>query len=138
MTPKWFRVLAAVALVWNLLGCAAYLADRMVTPADVAKMSPAQQELYAARSPWGVGATAVAVWGGAAGCLGLLLLKRWSYPVLVASLAGLIVQDVGLFAIAGAASKAGAAAVVLQTIVLAIAIGLVLLARRAIRLEWVS
>jgi hypothetical protein len=64
--PKWFRPLAVVALIWNLLGCAAYLADVTLTAEDVARMTPAQQELYAARPKWAVAATATAVWAGAA------------------------------------------------------------------------
>jgi hypothetical protein len=137
-SPTWLRPVAVVALIWNLLGCAAYLADVTLSPDDVAKMTPAEQALYAARPAWAVGATAIAVWGGAAGSLGLVLRKRWSYPLLLASLAGVIVQDVALFGMSGAAAQAGAAAVVLQGLVLVIAIGLALLARQAIRQGWVS
>jgi len=137
-TPKWFRPIAIVALIWNLLGCAAYLADMTVSPADIAKMPPAEQELLAAPPKWAVGATAVAVWGGAAGCLGLVLRKRWSHPLLVASLAGVIVQDVALFGMTGAAWKLGPVPVVLQTLVLLVAIALVVLARTAARRGWVS
>ena len=47
-SPKWLRPVAIVALVWNLLGCAAFLSDLTLTPADVAT----------------------------AGCIGLVLLAR--------------------------------------------------------------
>lgn len=67
---------AIVALLWNLLGCAALLTDVTLTPEDVVKMSPAQQALYESRPAWAVAATAVAVLGGALGRLGLLLCKR--------------------------------------------------------------
>ena len=33
--PKWFTVVAVVALLWNLLGCFAIAADLMLSPADV-------------------------------------------------------------------------------------------------------
>jgi hypothetical protein len=135
-SPKWLRPVAVVALIWNLLGCAAYLADVTLTPADVAKMTPDQQALYAARPAWAVGATAVAVWFGAAGSVGLMLRKKWSVPLLLASLAGLIVQDAALFGFA--ASKVGPLAVVLQLLVLIIAIGLVMLARKGTRQGWLS
>ncbi|MGA8278338.1 MAG: hypothetical protein WB784_09095 [Rhodanobacteraceae bacterium] len=136
--PKWFKPVAAVALLWNLLGCAAFLADFRMTPEDVAKLSAAQQAMYAARPFWSVAATGVAVLGGALGCVGLILGRRWSYPLLALSLLGVILQDISLFAMSGAASHAGPAALVLQGIVLAVAVGLVLLARKAIGNGWLS
>jgi hypothetical protein len=135
--PKWYMSVAGIALLWNLLGCAAYLADVMMSPEDVAALTAAQQALYASRSSWMVGATAIAVWGGAAGCVGLLWRKRWATPLLVASLAGLVVQDVGLVLVTEAAAQAGATALVLQGIVLLVAIGLVSLSRRATAQGWI-
>jgi hypothetical protein len=135
--PKWFLPVAGVALLWNLVGCAAYLSDVMLTPDDMAKMDAAQQALYASRPAWAVAATAIAVWGGAAGCVGLLLRRRWALPLLLASLAGVIVQNLGLFVLSDAASLMPAVAYMLQGLVLLIAIGLVLLARRAIARGWI-
>ena len=136
--PRWYLPVTIVALVWNLLGCAAYLSDVTVTPDDVARMSAQQQALYAARPAWAVAATAIAVWGGAAGCLGLILRKRWAVPLLIASLAGVIVQDLALFLLTNAAAQAGAVAMLLQGIVLLVAIGLVLLARKAAARGWLA
>lgn len=135
--PKWFLPVAIAALVWNLLGCAAYLSDVMLTPEDVAKMSAAQQALYAARPSWSVAATAIAVWGGAAGCLGLIMRKRWAVPLLIASLAGVIVQDASLFGLSEMRTQAAPAALVLQGLVLVIAIGLVVLSRKAAARRWI-
>ncbi len=136
--PKWYLPTAIVALLWNLLGCAAYLHDVTLTPDDLASMSAAQQALYAARPAWAVAATAIAVWGGAAGCVGLILRKRWSTPLLVASLAGVVVQDIGLFAVAGAAARVEPIAPVLQGLVLLVALGLVVLARKATARGWIA
>jgi len=134
--PKWFLPTAIVALLWNLVGCAAYLSDVMLTPEDIAKLSAAQQAMYAARPGWSVAATAVAVWVGAIGCVGLILKKRWAVPMFAVSLAALIVQDVSMFAMAGAA--ADSTAVVLQGMVLLIAVGLLLLARKATAERWLA
>lgn len=136
--PKWYLPVTILALLWNLLGCAAYLSDVMLTPEDIARLSAAQQALYSARSAWAVAATAIAVWGGATGCLGLILRKRWAMPLLIASLAGLIIQDWGLFVLSAAAAQAGPLAMVLQGLVLLIAIGLVLLARKAAARGWIA
>lgn len=136
--PKWYMPVAIVALLWNLIGCAAYLADVTLTPEDVAKMSAAQQALYNSRPAWAVAATAIAVWGGAAGCVGLILRRRWATPLLIASLAGVIVQDIGLFGMTDVVAQEGPKVLVLQGLVLLIAIGLVLLARKATARGWLA
>jgi hypothetical protein len=136
--PKWFLPVAIAALLWNLLGCAAYLSDVMLTPEDVAKMSAVQQALYAARPAWSVAATAIAVWAGAAGCLGLIVRKRWAIPLLIASLVAVIVQDAWLFVLSEPAAPPAPVALLLQGLVLLIAIGLVLLARKAAARGWIA
>lgn len=136
--PKWYLPVAIVALLWNLLGCAAYLADVMLTPEDVAQMTAAQQAMYAARPAWSVAATAIAVWAGALGSLGLILRQRWALPLLVASVLGLVVQDVSLFALSPADAKPETVAYALQGMVLLIGVGLLLLARKATAQRWVA
>ncbi len=134
--PKWFLPVAIVALLWNLLGCMAYLSDVMLKPEDIAKLTPTQQALYAARPAWSVAATAIAVWAGAAGCLALILRRRWAKPLLLASLVGVIGQDIALFALSSARAQIGMTAIVLQGLVLVVAIALVLLARKANARGW--
>jgi hypothetical protein len=135
--PGWFTPVAIVALLWNLLGCAAYLSDVMTSPEALTQMT-STPAMYAARPAWAVAATAVAVWFGAAGCLGLILRKRWAVAVLAASLAGVIVQDLAIFVLSKAGAEASAAAYAAQGLVLIVAIGLVLLARRAKTRGWLA
>lgn len=135
--PKWYLPVAITALLWNLMGCAAYLSDVMLSPDDIAKMTAAQQAMYAARPAWSVAATAIAVWVGAAGCIGLILRKRWATPLFFASLAGVLVQDASLIMLSGTASL-GATVLVLQGLVLLIAIVLVLYARMAAARGWLA
>jgi hypothetical protein len=137
-SPKWFVPVAVAALLWNLLGCLAYLHDVTLTPADVAKLGAAQQSMYAARPAWAVGATAVAVWFGALGCVGLILRKRWSLPILALSLLGVIVQDIALFGLSGLSASIEPVVYVLQGVVLLIAIGLVLMSRQGRAAQWLS
>jgi hypothetical protein len=137
-TPKWYLPVTIAALLWNLIGCAAYLSDVMLTPDDVAKMSAAQQALYASRPMWSVAATALAVWCGAAGCIGLIWRKRWALPLLVVSLVALVFQNLWLFVLSGAATQGGPVVFVLQGLLLLIAIGLVLLARKASARGWIA
>ena len=76
--------------------------------------------------------------GGALGCLGLLFGKRWAQAVLWLSLLGIVVQDIGLFVLIDGARLAGPVAVVMQSIVLLVGIGLVVLARRATARGWLT
>ena len=137
-TPLCFKVVAVLALLWNLMGCWAFASDLRLTPDDIAKLSQAQQALYNARASWAVAATIVALIGGALGCVGLLLGKKWAFPVFIVSLIGLLVQDYGLFVVAGGATLAGPVALVLQSTVLLIAIGLIVLSRKGIARGWLQ
>jgi len=129
--PTWYLPVVIIALLWNLIGCAAYLMDVTLTPEAVAAMSPDQQALYAARPVWAVAAYAIAVWGGALGCVGLIMNKSWAKGALLASLLGLIAQDIALFGLSAVAIETSVYA--LQGMVLVIAVLLLLLANRAAR-----
>lgn len=133
--PKWYLPTAIVALLWNLIGCAAYLGDVMMTPEDVASLTAAQQAMYAARPAWSVAATAVAVWLGAAGCVGLIMRRRWATPLFVASLAGLVVQDASMLT---AGAPLDSTALALQAMVLLIGIALLVMSRTATARGWMA
>lgn len=135
-TPVWFTVVAVLALLWNLLGCIAFFSDLRLSPDDLAKLPAAQQALYAARPVWAVAASGVAVFGGVLGSIGLLLRRKWAFPVFVLSLLGILIQDLALFVLADGASLAGPVAVVMQAVVLAIGLGLVLLSRKWTARGW--
>jgi hypothetical protein len=137
-TPGWYLPTAIVALLWNLLGCMAFFSDARLSPEDIAKMSQDQQALYNSRPTWALAATGIAVIGGAAGCLGLILRKRWAQPLLIASLLGVIVQDYGMFVLSGQGAQASPAVIGLQALVLVVALALVMLARKAIARGWIG
>ncbi len=134
--PRWFTIVAALALLWNLLGCFAIASDLMLTPQDIAAMPAAQRALYEARPGWSVAGSVLAVAAGALGSLGLLLRRKWAHPLLIASLVGVLVQDAGLFGMTRAAAEGGAPVVIMQGLVLLIAVLLVVLSRKAMVRGW--
>jgi hypothetical protein len=134
--PSWFRPVAVVALLWNLLGCFAYLSDVTMKPEDIAKLTQAEQALMASRPAWSIGGTAVAVWFGAAGCVGLILRKRWATWLLIASFVGVLLQDLWFLLLSHAFSMTSAVAIVLQGVVLVVSIALVYLARVGTARGW--
>ena len=138
VAPKWFLPVVIIALLWNLMGCAAYLSDAMVSAADIAKMSDAEKAMVAARPVWAVGATAVAVWLGALGCLALILRKGWAVPLLWLSLLGVIAQDIWLFVLAPNTGLVNGAVYGLQGLVLVIAVALFWLSNKAKASGWLT
>lgn len=131
--PKWLRSVAVAAVLWNLLGCLAFLSDVLMGADDVARLDATQRALHESRPAWAIAGTALAVLGGTLGSLGLALLRRWAVPLLAVSLAGVLLQDAG-FALAGI--WPGAVVVGLQGFVLAVAVALLLIAMRARRRGW--
>ena len=59
--PTWFWVVAVLALLWELMGVAAYLSDVSMTDADLAKLPDGQRQLYAMMPSWVTAAYAIAV-----------------------------------------------------------------------------
>lgn len=88
--PGWFTVAAAGALLWELAGCALYL---MRVTTEAASLPPDQQAIFEATPAWVLAALAVAVWVGLAGAVALLLRRRFAEPLLLVSLAALLVQN---------------------------------------------
>jgi hypothetical protein len=136
--PLWFVVVAVVALLWNAAGLVAVVIDLRLSAADIAALPADQQALYAARPAWSVVGSLCAVAAGTLGCLLLLLRKRWATLVFAISLVGVIVQDLGIFVIAGAGKTGSPVPFVLQGLVLIVAIALLLLARSANRKSWLT
>ena len=85
-----FFLIAGVGLVWNLLGIANFVFQ--LSPDNVAAMPESHQAIIAGRPGWAHAAFAVAVFGGAVGCMRLLLRRGLAFAVLALSLAGIIVQ----------------------------------------------
>jgi hypothetical protein len=136
--PLWFRLIGTLALLWNFAGLFAVIADLRLSAADIAALPAEQQALYAARPLWSVVASLLAVGGGTLGCICLLLRKRCALPLLYASFIGVIVQDLGIFLVAGAAKSSDPFPFVLQGIVLIVAAGLIALAHHAAGKSWTS
>ncbi|MEE8261714.1 MAG: hypothetical protein V3R83_04490 [Gammaproteobacteria bacterium] len=84
-----FWAIGAVALIWNVMGVINYFVQ--MNPDVVAAYREAERALIDGRPAWATGAFAIAVFGGALGCLLLLLRKSAAYYLFFASLLGVIV-----------------------------------------------
>lgn len=136
--PKWFTPLAVISLLWNLMGVAAYVSDMTMSAEAIAALEPGMRSLYESRTWWSTSATAIAVWGGTAGCVGLLMRKAWARPMFIGSLLGLIVQDLGMLTTPGFRDIAGPSVLAIQGMVMCFAVGLMFLSHVATTRGWLG
>ena len=98
MRPLWSRVVAVLALLWNLVGLFMFWQEMTLTPEAAAALPPAQQQIHAAMPTIAHVFFGIAVASGVVGSIGLVLAKRWSVPMLLVSLLGVAVQMATAFA----------------------------------------
>ena len=55
--PKWFMVVAAVLLVWNLMGVMAYIMQVTMSPEVFAALPEAERQLYENTPTWATAAS---------------------------------------------------------------------------------
>ena len=87
--PSWFRVVAALGLVWNLLGVAAFVAQLTTDPASLA---PLERQFYETTPVWAHAAFGIAVASGTLGCVALLLKRSWASTMLLLCAGAIVVQ----------------------------------------------
>ena len=93
-----FWAIGAVTLIWNVMGVINFF---MQMNADaLASFPESHRAIVVGRPAWATGAFAIAVFGGALGCLLLLLRKSAAYYLFIASLLGVIVQVIHTLGIA--------------------------------------
>ena len=126
-----FWVIGIVALVWNLMGSANIVLQR-VAP-DLEAMPEWWRAVVASRPAWATGAMLVAVFGGLIGCVLLLLRKSAALYLFVAALLGTVVTMSHAVGVPGAGPRQ-----IVEAVVLPVAVGLFLIwyARLAHRKRW--
>ena len=121
-----FWVIGVSALVWNAGGCFSYLNELNKVATENA--IPA----------WVTGAFGIAVWGGALGCVLLLLRKSLALYLFIASLAGVVVQMSYNLLVTHNTDPYGPGAVAMIIMIPAIAAFLIWYTKIATSKGWVS
>jgi hypothetical protein len=124
--PRWYWIVSALALVWMLIGVAAWSADLLMDQRALDAMSEGQRQLYSARPDWLFVVYAIAIFSGLLGTIGLLARKIWAKWMFAISLAAIVLQFGYTFLIMNAVQLIGAAAAVPFPLVI-FAIGALLL-----------
>jgi magnesium-transporting ATPase (P-type) len=90
---RWYWGGAIASLLFMALGCVTYL---MHVTADPASLPLDQRAAFDAEPVWLTAAYAIAVWVGLAGTLMLLLRRKLAQPLMLVSLAAVVVWLAGL------------------------------------------
>jgi hypothetical protein len=93
-----FWLIGAVALIWNVMGVINYVWQ--MNADAVAAMPETHRAIIEGRPVWATGGFAIAVFGGALGCVLLLLRKSAASYLFVASLLGVIVTMIHTLGVA--------------------------------------
>ena len=134
--PLWFWITGGVALLWNLMGVAAFVAECMMSEEALDTLSEEMQALYRDLPMWYYAAFGFAVFAGAAGSLALLVRSRWAVALFGISLVGLLFQQSYQVFLSDVMQVAGAGAMIFQAIVLIVDVGLLILALVASQRRW--
>jgi hypothetical protein len=84
-----FWAIGAVALIWNVMGVINFFVQ--MNPDVLTAYRESERAIIEGRPAWTTGGFAIAVFGGALGCVLLLLRKSAAYYLFIASLLGVIV-----------------------------------------------
>ena len=134
--PRSYWIIASLALVWNLIGLAAYVSQVTMTDEALRLLPDAQREFMAATPAWATAAFAVATSAGVLGSLLLLLRNSWTVPLFLVSLGAVLVQTYYGFVIANGIEVLGADSAVLPAATIAIGTGLIWYSRIAKERGW--
>lgn len=130
--PIWFWAASAAGVAWNAYGLWQFAGSLMATEASLAAagMTPEQAAIMAHPPVWMTLAFAIGVGAGLLGSALLMARRGMALPVLALSLAGYVVLYLGDI-VHGVFAVMGAPQVIILTVVVAIAVGLLLTARHA-------
>ena len=129
-----FKAIAWVAIVWNLMGVAAYINQSIM---DLSALPDAQRTFYEAVPAWATAAFAVAVFAGSAGSIALLLRKQWALHLLVLSFIGIVVQVFHSLFIGNGLEVFGTTALIMPLLTLGIGVALIWFALFSRNKSWI-
>lgn len=134
--PRWFTFAAIAAVLFELVGCYFYVIEVTMSAQDIAVLPRDQAAMLAARPSWYYGSFGVAVWVGLVGAILLLLRRRLAEPLLLVSLVAAIVQFSSALIDPEMREVTPSDALFLPVVIIAIAYGIWMLARRGRKQGW--
>ncbi len=118
--PAWFRIVALLAVLWNAFGVFQYLSSVGLFGDPLSGLTDAQRAAAQSIPAAIIGAFAIGTFAGLFGSLGLLLRKRWAFPLLVLSLLALAALEGWIVFLSGALEVFGGIALPATIVVVAL------------------
>jgi hypothetical protein len=129
--PIWYWIISSIALIWNLLGVGAYVAQAYMDDDTRAGLTETELAMYENLPAWYTAVFAIAVFAGALGCIALLLRKKWAYIIfLIGAIAVILQMSYVVFSLKMANA--------MTPMIIIVSIALVLLAKLATKKGWIS
>ncbi len=129
----WYMPAAIASALFMALGCIAYLMTVLADPSDM----PLETRTALDAMPiWVTGAQAVAVWVGLAGAAMLVLRRKLAEPLLMVSLAAVLVWIAGLLLVTGVRENMSANDLLVAIVVTALTWTIFWFARHSRKRGW--
>jgi hypothetical protein len=129
-TPWHLWLIGSIGGLWSSMGVISFMVTRMKVEAVMSRFPPPQREYFESFPSWAVAFWAIGVFGGVIGCLLLLLKKRLAFSILLASVIGTSVVNLGgLFLLGGLEVMGGTSDLGLTVLPIIVAAFLVYYAR---------
>ena len=116
--PAWYWAVAIVALLWNLMGCAAFAMEVFAPEAMMETWTDAQKEWGKSFPVWVYIAYGGAVFTGMAGSVCLLARKPFAIPLFGICLVAVLTQMIYTMLIAGGLQIMGPSSAVMPLLVI--------------------
>jgi hypothetical protein len=120
--PLWFWIIAVVALLWNLIGCAIFFSEVFAKEAMMESMTEAQKEWTRSTPSWIYFVFAISVSTGLAGSISLLMRKALSVPLFAVSVVAVLIQMLYTMLIAGGLQVMGPSGAGMPAVVIVLSI----------------
>lgn len=128
--PWHLWLIGIIGGLWSLIGVVSFMLTQLNVEAVMSQYPPQQREYFDSFPFWAVAFWAIGVFGGVIGCVLLLFKNRLAFPVLLASVIGAIVSNLGgLFLLGGMAVMGGTSALGFAVFIIIIAAFLAYYAR---------
>ena len=136
--PTSFWVISVIALIWNLMGFAAFLADMFISQEALAALPDAERTLYESTPVWLKAVYGVAVIGGSLACIFLLMRKSFAIQLFLISIIAILIQMSYSLFMTNAFEVYGPVGIVMPLLVTGIGIFLLWYARRSKAQKWIN
>lgn len=122
--PIIFWIIAAVALLWNLMGAFDYVMTETHNQSYMARFTPEQLDYFTSFPAWFVALWAVAVWGGVLASVLFLLRRALAVSIFMYSFLAMVVTAVYSYGLTSGLEVMGTEGLVFSIVIFVVSLGL--------------